>query len=164
VRWNDRPGIFFFSLDCTSAAAVTAARRGYLLPYFHAHATIERRAERVHFDLERTVAGATRPPAWRGAYGPTGPRLPIVDGSLERWLSERYCLYVVRDGRVLRGDIHHRAWPLQPAHAELDETTMAAPLGLELRGDPRLHFAARQDTVFWALADVSDEAGATAPV
>ena len=78
----------------------------------------------------------------------------IKEGSLERWLSERYCLYVVRDGCVLRGDIHHRPWPLQLAEAEIEENTMAAPLDIELRGEPRLHFAARQDTLFWALAEV----------
>ena len=152
VRWNDRPGIFFFSLDCTSAAAAAAARRGYLLPYFRADATIERRGTRVCFGLERSASGVRL--AWRVIYRPTSPRLPIKEGSLERWLSERYCLYVVRDGCVLRGDIHHRPWPLQLAEAEIEENTMAAPLDIELRGEPRLHFAARQDTLFWALAEV----------
>ena len=154
VRWNDQPGIFFFSLDCTSASAVAAARRGYLLPYFRASAAIDRRGSQVRFDLERSAAGDARPAAWRATYRPTGPRLPITEGSLERWLTERYCLYVVRDGRVLRGDIHHRPWPLHPALAEIEENTMTAPLGIELRGAPRLHFSARQDTLFWALADV----------
>ena len=152
VRWDDRPGILFFSLDCTSTAAVAAARRGYLLPYFRAIATVERRGPQVRFELERTDSSGG-PAAWRATYGPTGPRLPIVDGSLERWLTERYCLYVVRDGRVLRGDIHHPPWPLQPARADIETNAMVAPLGLELTGSPLLHFAARQDTLFWVLTD-----------
>ena len=154
VRWQDQPGILFFSLDCTSAAAVAAARRGYRLPYFRASASIERRGAEVRFTLGRRASGGASPATWRARYCSTGPRLPIAEGSLERWLTERYCLYVVEGGRVLRGDIHHRPWPLQPARAEIDENTMTAPLGIELRGDPLLHFSARQDTLFWALADV----------
>jgi uncharacterized protein YqjF (DUF2071 family) len=161
VRFEDRPGIFFFSLDCTSAAAVAAARRGYLLPYFRAQASAGRRGERVRFDLGRVTASEARPAVWRGTYWPTGPRLSVTDVSLERWLTERYCLYVVRDGRVLRGDIHHPPWPLQPSAAEIDENTIAAPLGIELGGEPRLHFAARQDTLFWALEEVAGSSKGT---
>jgi len=88
----------------------------------------------------------------RVRYGPTGPRLPVEDGSLDRWLAERYCLYVVDErGRVLRADIHHPPWPLQPAEATIELNTMARPLGLELDSDPLLHYSARQDTLIWAL-------------
>jgi 2-methylaconitate cis-trans-isomerase PrpF len=38
---------------------------------------------------------------FRAAYGAAGPRLAIEHGSLERWLTERYCVYVVaQDGAV----------------------------------------------------------------
>src|ERR687894_448732 len=41
-------------------------------------------------------------------------------GTLEHFLTERYCLYTVDDeGRVMRGDIDHEAWRLRPAAAEL---------------------------------------------
>ena len=33
-------------------------------------------------------------------------------GSLENWLTERYCLYTVVDRRVYRAEIHHLPWPL----------------------------------------------------
>jgi uncharacterized protein YqjF (DUF2071 family) len=74
------------------------------------------------------------------------------DGSLERWLSERYCLYVVDDrGRALRADIHHSPGPLQPAAATIDANTMAAPQGIALQSDPLLHYRARQDVLIWPL-------------
>ncbi|HEX2234011.1 MAG TPA: DUF2071 domain-containing protein, partial [Thermoleophilaceae bacterium] len=88
----------------------------------------------------------------RISYRPTGPGLPVRDGSLERWLAERYCVYVVGERqRVLRGDIHHRPWPLQPAAAEIEVNTMAHPLGVELDAEPLLHYSARQDTLIWRL-------------
>jgi hypothetical protein len=88
----------------------------------------------------------------RASYGPTGPRLPVDDGSLERWLAERYCLYVVDERRrALRADIHHPPWPLQPARAAIELNTMVRPLGLELDSGPLLNYSARQDTLVWAL-------------
>jgi uncharacterized protein YqjF (DUF2071 family) len=54
------------------------------------------------------------------------------------------------DGGIFRAEIHHPPWPLQTAEAELETNTMA-PAGLELPGDPLLHFAERQDVVVWPL-------------
>jgi uncharacterized protein YqjF (DUF2071 family) len=150
-----RPGIDFFSLDASSRAAVTAARRGYRLPYFHAGASMEREGGAIRYRSRRR-SGDSPPAAFEASYEPTGPRLPVDGGSLERWLAERYCLYTLDDrGRVLRGDIHHPPWPLHLARGEISLNTMGVPLGLSLGGGPLLHYAARQDTLLWALEPVS---------
>lgn len=52
------------------------------------------------------------------------------------------------------GALHHPPWPLQPAEADLDAQGMAAQLGIELEGEPLLHFSARQDTLIWPLRPV----------
>ena len=151
VDYRGRAGIYFFSLDAGRRAAVAAARRGYRLPYFHARMRATRRYASVRYESERIDASG--PAArFRATYAPTGPRLPIDDGTLERWLAERYCLYVVDEhGRALRGDIHHSPWPLQAAVATIDINTMAAPLRVTLRGDPLFHYSARQDVLIWPL-------------
>jgi uncharacterized protein YqjF (DUF2071 family) len=152
VCYGGRPGIYFFSLDAARHAAVVAARRGYRLPYFHADMSARRAGQWVRYRSVR-IDSSGPPAEFQAGYGPTGPRLPINDGSLERWLAERYCLYVVDDrGRTLRADIHHSPWPLQPGAAEIDVNTMAAPLGITLQGDPLLHYSARQDVLIWPLA------------
>jgi uncharacterized protein len=151
VDYGGRPGIYFFSLDAARLAAVVAARRSYRLPYFHAEMSAVREGSSVRYESLRKGSAGPRV-EFRGRYGPTGPRLPTVDGTLERWLTERYCLYVVDErGRVLRGQIHHPPWPLHPARATIEVNTMAAPLGLELDSDPLLHYSPRQDVVIWAL-------------
>jgi uncharacterized protein YqjF (DUF2071 family) len=151
---DGRPGIYFFSLDASSRAAVLAARRGYRLPYFHADMAMTRDGEDIHYRSVRS-SGDGPEAAFEGSYGPTGERLPVVDGSLERWLAERYCLYTIDSaGRVLRGDIHHRPWPLQPARATLEMNTMGRQVGLDLSADPLLHYSARQDTILWRLRPV----------
>jgi uncharacterized protein YqjF (DUF2071 family) len=152
VNYDDRPGIYFFSLDAARHLAVFAARRAYRLPYFHAQMRINRTGDSIGYrSRRRDRSGPAAQLAT--AYAPSGPALPIEDGRLERWLAERYCVYVVDENRrALRGDIHHLPWPLQPATASLAINTMASPLGLELDGDPLLHYSARQDTLIWALA------------
>jgi uncharacterized protein len=153
VTYAERPGIYFFSLDAARLAAVIAARRGYRLPYFHAQMTTRRHGVTVDYRSRRMVSSG--PSAeFSARYGPSGSRLPIVDGSLERWLAERYCLYVVDDrGRALRGEIHHAPWPLQPARATIDRNVMTAPLGIELTSEPLLHYSRRQDVLIWALEE-----------
>jgi uncharacterized protein YqjF (DUF2071 family) len=145
-----RPGIWFFSLDADRAAAVLAARVTYQLPYRHATMSIARTGTRIAYRSRADTA------AFAAAYEPAGPVAFPRAGSLEHFLTERYCLYTIdRSGRICRADIHHAPWPLQPARAELAENTMTAPLGIELPDEqPLLHFAARQDVLVWPLQPV----------
>ena len=151
-----RPGIYFFSLDAGSALAVAAARRLYRLPYFHARMAIERRDGGVAFTSRRADRDAPAPAELRARYRPVGAPAPPAAGSLEHWLTERYCLYTLDDRRrVRRAEIHHPPWPLQVAEGELELNTMAAEVGVELDGEPLLHYARRQDVVFWPLGAAS---------
>jgi uncharacterized protein YqjF (DUF2071 family) len=145
---DGRPGVHFFSLDAASALAVAGARLTYHLPYFRAEMRIERTAGRISYGTRRRGDRAVELEA---EYRPTGTPFTARPGTLEHFLTERYCLYTLARGRILRADIHHPPWPLQPAEACLDRNTMTAPLGIELPGEPALaHFAARQDVVIWA--------------
>ncbi|MDQ2631393.1 MAG: DUF2071 domain-containing protein [Actinomycetota bacterium] len=155
VSVDGQPGIYFLSLDADSHAAVAAARRSYRLPYFRSQMEIDRDGEGgIGYDLIRTSDDG--PPAYfKARYGSEGEELPIRDGSLERWLTERYCLYTLDEGeRIRRGDIHHPPWPLHDAWAEIETNTMAMPFGIELDGEPLLHFSPRQDVVIWPLEPV----------
>jgi uncharacterized protein YqjF (DUF2071 family) len=151
VTYGGRPGIYFFSLDAARRLAVAAARRGYRLPYFHARMRASRDRGAVRYESAR-IDRAGPSVRFESQYGPSGKALAVGEGPLERWLTERYCLYVVDgQGRVFRGDIHHPPWPLQPATATIAENTMAAPLGIALGADPLLHFSSRQDVLLWPL-------------
>ena len=79
-------------------------------------------------------------------------------GSIEYFLTERYCLYHYnRRGHPYRLEIHHRPWSLQVARAAITENTMAAASHLVLNGDPALlHFARRQDVIAWAPTRLPD--------
>ena len=85
-------------------------------------------------------------------YRPDGPEVPAEPGSLEWFLTERYCLYTTAEnGGLYRSGIHHAAWSLQPAEAVVELTSIAP---LDLPGGPLCHFSRRQDTVLWPLEPV----------
>jgi len=149
VTDGEKPGICFFSLDASSQLAVEAARRLYKLPYFRADITLERRGGRVFYECVRDEATA-----FSGAYRPAGKVSHATPGSLEYFLTERYCLYTAERGRLFRAEIHHRPWPLQPADASIDLNTMP-PDDVALSGNPLLHYSARQDVVIWPLRQVA---------
>jgi uncharacterized protein YqjF (DUF2071 family) len=157
VTVGGRPGIYFLSLDADSRAAVFAARRSYRLPYFRSEIATQA-GERGLAYVSRRVSGDGPSAEFVAEYGPLGGPLPVRDGSLERWLAERYCLYTLDERRrVHRGEIHHPPWPLRDAWATLGTNTMAMPFGLELREEPLLHFSPRQDVALWPLQRLGSE-------
>lgn len=153
VTAEGKPGVWFFSLDATSWAAVTGARLLFHLPYYSAAIRLQRQGETVCYTSQRTDGGG-RPALFQGRYRPTGALFQAAPGSLEHWLTERYCLYSAdRRGRCYRGEIDHAPWPLQAAEAEIEANTMAEATGIALPAVPPLcHFAARIDVHVWPLS------------
>jgi uncharacterized protein YqjF (DUF2071 family) len=150
VRVADKPGVYFFSLDAGSAIAVGVARTLLNLPYYSASMDVSVEDDGVRYRSERsdTPDSSAR---FAATYRPVGEPFRAESGSLEHFLTERYCLYTVDDaGRPHRLDIHHRPWPLQQAAAMFERNTMAAANGISLPDTlPLLHFAQRQDMVAW---------------
>ena len=142
---DGRPGVWFYSLDAASWLAVRAARRFFHLNYCDAVMSMEREGERFAYTSRRTHQGM--PPAVLDVrYRPTGPVAMAVPGTLDHWLTERYCLYSFDGRRLYRGEIRHRPWPLQPAEAEWRTLDMTWGLGFDLTGPPaRLAFAGLVD-------------------
>jgi len=155
VTLDDKPGIYFFSLDAESPLAVEAARRTYRLPYYHARMSASARGEWIEYSSSRRE-GAARPFTFTGRYRPVAPPATAARDSLEWFLTERYCLYTLdeRDD-VQRAEIHHGPWPLQAAEAEIELNTMP-PDRIELPDEePLLHFSRRQDVVIWPLERIA---------
>jgi uncharacterized protein YqjF (DUF2071 family) len=145
VTRDEKPGIWFFSLDASSQIAVEAARRLYRLPYFRADISVRRLGEDLLYDCSR---GAGK--AFSAAYRAEGATFNAGPGSLEHFLTERYCLYAEHEGALYRAEIHHGPWPLQPAKARIDLNTMP-PVKVS-QEDPLVHYSARQDVVIWPLS------------
>lgn len=141
---DGKPGVWFLSLDATNALAVWAARRFFFLPYFRAAMSLNDDGHTIHYRSRRRDAEFT------GSYRPISEPYLAAPGSLEHWLTERYCLYARRsDGSLWRNEVHHLPWPLQSAEATIERNTMLETHGISVSGAPLLHFARRLDVVVW---------------
>jgi uncharacterized protein YqjF (DUF2071 family) len=150
VTVEEKPGVWFFSLDAASVAAVVGARVDFHLPYYWARMTMSHDGDWIRYgSLRRHFAAPTA--GFAGRYRPTGPAFMTAPGSLEDWLTARYCLYAEnRLGRLFRTEIHHAPWLLQLAEAKIAVNTMTTPQGIALHGTPLLHFSRHLDVVTWA--------------
>ena len=152
VLVDGKPGVYFFSLDIGLLSAVFAARAFYRLPYFYTRFNLRLEDGEICYDCERRVPANAE---FRCRYAPAEGVRHALPGTLEHWLTERYCLYTVTGKSVFRAEIHHPPWPLQDAAASLSLSTMAGAAGLQLPGTPPLlHFARRQDVLVWPLQRV----------
>ena len=150
VTADGKPGIWFFSLDAHNPLAVRVARATYSLPYFDAKISCRVEGGEVSYRSVRTHRGA--PPAeFAARYGPVGKPFESRPGTLESFLTERYCLYAAdKKGNVRRCDVHHRLWPLQPAGAEVEKLAMTGQIGVKLpETEPLLHYSKRLDVLAW---------------
>jgi uncharacterized protein len=143
-----RNGVWFFSLDAQNRLAVRLARIWYGLPYYDAQMEARLQGEAVHY---RSIRANSPEVEFDAVYEPRGTVYRSAPGTLDHWLTERYCLYALdRRGTLRYLDIHHLPWPLQPAEVSLHKNTMVTPLGI--RGfdrSPEAHFAAYLEVVGW---------------
>ncbi|WP_053368219.1 YqjF family protein [Bacillus sp. FJAT-27245] len=175
VKRNGRQGVWFFSLDANLAPAVFAANGLLALPYKHAEMSVENEipggglvAEALGVPESRTGALAdfhkrkgfrflNRRIAGEDGFGRLDcSYLPVSEpgvcraGTLEHWLVERYCLFTVRDGKVLRGDIHHLPWDVSVAEAVVDVNTMSP---VPLPGEPVLQYCESKKVLMFPFVE-----------
>jgi uncharacterized protein YqjF (DUF2071 family) len=150
VTIDDKPGVYFFSLEATNPVAVRVARKIFNLPYMDARMSIEKKDEKYHYSSFRTHKNEN-PAEFLGTYKPLSPVFKSEPGSIEHWLTERYCLYSVDpENNVYRGNIHHQQWPLQIAEATIEKNTMASCHGIEIPDTkPLLHYSDKLEVVVW---------------
>ena len=150
VTAEQKRGVWFFSLDAANAVAVAAARFSFHLPYYRARMTCRESDGWIRYKSERSHGGAPQAKL-EAQYRPEGEAFAARPGSLEHFLTERYCLYAAAKRRLYRAEILHPPWELQRAEAKFTINSMAEGAGIRLpSAQPLLHFARRQDMVAWA--------------
>ncbi|CEG28993.1 YqjF family protein [Bacillus sp. B-jedd] len=175
VKRNGRQGVWFFSLDANLAPAVMAANGFLALPYKNAEmdfeevdfkgslspsdkVTVEPSEQRevfakgkkgFRFTNERINAedGFGR---FNVTYRPVSRGSVTRSGTLEHWLIERYCLFTEKDGKILRGDIHHLPWDVADAEAEV-AVNMMSPI--PLAGEPLLQYCESKKVLMFPFVE-----------
>jgi hypothetical protein len=150
VTTEEKPGIWFLSVDVSNRLAAEVARRRYRLPYHHARMSAGRRDDWLEYECARNdepgrvFSARFEAPGAASAGGPS---------SLERFLTERYCLYTGGDGEPLqRVEIHRAPWDLRPAAVELGLTSIAP---FDHGDDPVCHCSPGSDIVAWSPQPVA---------
>lgn len=147
VTDGNKPGVWFLSLFAPHHAAVWVARNFFKLPYHHAAITTSEANGSIHYDARRG------PLNFVADYTP-GELAKTEPGDFSLWATERYCLYTAdKTGRLFRGEIHHRQWPLQEAAVAIHENTIA---GIKFGAmHPAVLFSRKIEVVLWSLDPAS---------
>lgn len=114
VTYEDKPGVWFFSLDATSLPLVLGGRHLFYLPYYLAKArhTQPHATAPLHFSSMR-VADKT---SFEATVTPASSSFLAAPGTFAHWATERYCLYSQsREKKLQRIQVAHPPWPLQEA-------------------------------------------------
>lgn len=152
VTVDDKPGVWFFSLDAESRIAVRGARATFNLPYMDAAMSMKQHDDgTIDYTSHRTHRG--EPAAdYDASYRATGEFAQANPGSLEHWLTARYCLYSAsRRGQIFRGEIDHPPWSLAPARCEERTNTMGEGFGFHFTGEPHLLMAKSINVQAWLV-------------
>jgi len=147
------PGVYCFSLDASNLLAVAVARTFYHLPYYWSEMRLEPRADR-EFSFYSRRRFSSRPVVFKARYRGLGPTRKLAEsrsGTLEYFLTERYCLYTLNHaGQPIRANIHHVPSPLEEAEAVIECNDLPSAIGLELPNqEPVLHYSRRLAIYVW---------------
>ena len=148
VTKDGKPGVWFFSLDADQYLAVWAARRFFHLPYFKANMRCESEDEGVVYSSRRELDD-TR---FVANYHPVSEVYYARSGTLEYWLTERYCLYSCDGVHLYRGEVHHQPWPLQEIRFEISQIDLGVEEGIGFSSPPVCaQFARELEVAVWPL-------------
>jgi hypothetical protein len=159
VTLQGKPGVLYFSVDAANLSVVWFARTFFRMQFWHAAiqisgATIQARPSQdqsIYFRSSRLNSRATQPSKLDVVYAPEGNPWRARRGSLDEFLTERYCVYSWNRRTYYRTEVHHQPWPLQRASVEIRANSIANSLGLALPAKPDLcHFSRSLKMLAWA--------------
>ena len=128
------PGVWFYSLDCNQPVAVLIARMIFGLPYRQAKMRADFGAVADYRSLRRGTSEEAR-----FVWQPHGPSQTASPDTLEFFLLERYHLYAVRRGRLLRGTVAHAPYEFRAAKVEALSVVPATLAGFDNLETPPRH-------------------------
>ena len=107
VSRDNKPGVYFFNIEAQKTISVLIAKSLSGLPYKKSNISriqegdlfsYVSRNKLKDFNLELTYQIDD---------------FPYKKTNLDKWLTERYCLYMSKNGNLFRYDIHHEPWNIR---------------------------------------------------
>jgi uncharacterized protein len=141
VKRNGKPGIYFLSVEASKIGSVLLARTATGLHYIKSEIIRNEHIYKSHnnkhlYNLELI-------------YEP----LPAdyKKDQLDRWLTERYCIFHELQGALFAHDVHHVEWPLQAVNIHSFNADYSFK-NLSVNSIPasRYHFSKGVNVLTWA--------------
>jgi uncharacterized protein YqjF (DUF2071 family) len=158
VTSEGKPGVYFLSLDADNPLVAMIARPWFHLAYHNAKINMAEVQGQFKFASRRNRASHGGPTTeFHASYAPCSAPFSAAPGTLEHWLTERYCYYATdRRSRLYRCEISHPAWRLQTATAAIADNTLAISNRLALPDvPPLLLYAPLMKAFIWQPARVA---------
>ena len=108
---NGVPGIYFFTLETPHQMANWTARKFFDLPYRNAR--VESAVSESEYRMEVRGVDSGNSPYRLQLHASAEDELYSSD--FQKWITERYHLYVLKNGATIRGDVIHEPWAVRRA-------------------------------------------------
>ena len=138
---SGEPGVYFWSLEASSLAAVVAARASYRVPYFWSTMNVEQSGNHIRYEATR------RWPKPKGAHSLVEieiekPFEPHEANDLDRFLTARWALYGNVGSWISFAKMFHEPWPLHHASVQAWDDDLVAAAGLRKpTEEPVVHYS-----------------------
>ncbi len=137
---NNKKGVYFLSIEAGKLISTLVAKALSGLPY-------------VKSNIKRSKKKYYSKNSKRGVYLDTQFEIKkeiLNKSELDKWLTERYCLYLVKDDEFYRYDIHHKEWSLKELEIKkLDLSYKIGDLDLSERRPDLAHYSEGVKVISW---------------
>jgi uncharacterized protein len=144
VTVDNKPGIYFFSIEASKRLSAMISRMLARLPYQYSPMNVghigemyryrsENKSKGLHLDTEFEIT-----------------QEEVAKSAIDNWLTERYCLYHDEGSRRYRYQIHHHPWKLKKIMMNtLNMHYRAGDLTLHDRSPDLLHYSPGVKVIAW---------------
>jgi len=140
INNDNKQGVYFLNIEAEKQLSAFVARTLSGLPYEKSEIT---RSTNLYNNRNTEKAFSL--------VAHFEPHEKIEDKTaLDLWLTERYCLYLVKDQKTLRYDIHHAEWPLYSVNkSELSLDYRFGTISLNAENIVNYHYSPGVKVLSW---------------
>ena len=117
-----------------------AATRVLQLPYEWAEMNLEQVQDQLLFSSKR-ITNHDADSEVIVKYQPQADKVHHTKETLSYWLTERYCFWMIRGHKIVKGPLTHESWTLSHVHLDLDKSIMPFVPQQYLKNNPISHYA-----------------------
>lgn len=155
VTYKGVKAIYFITMDADSSMIVRTARSVTGLPYYKADMSMKAEKGRIKYESKRTHDGASKD-SFSCSYAPASKPFTAKPDTLTHWLTERYALLKTKNGKVIKGPIHHEPWKLQKADLKIQKNDLLSFLPDQVKETkPLVHYSETKEVLFYPFEKLS---------